>query len=51
MDFFYWLDAIFSAALRLSVDTTQIVIFLAITSVELVAIFAPPEVKPTVLVQ
>jgi hypothetical protein len=49
MDFLSWLLAVFSAAIRLSIDTTQIVIFLGIVGAELLAIFAPPAVKPAVL--
>lgn len=49
MDFLSWLGAVFSAALKLSIDTTQIVIFLAIVAVELAAIFVPPAHKPAVL--
>lgn len=49
MDFLSWLGAVFSAAVRLSIDTTQIVIFVAIVGVELAAIFVPPAHKPAVL--
>jgi hypothetical protein len=49
MDFLGWLGAVVSAALRLSVDTTQIVIFLSIAGAELVTIFAPAAVKPAPL--
>jgi hypothetical protein len=49
MDFINYLLAVFAAAFRLSVDTTQVVLFLGIIALELVAIFAPPSLKPTVL--
>jgi hypothetical protein len=44
-----WLGAVLSAALKPSIDIAQVAIFVAIVCVELVAIFAPPAVKPTVL--
>lgn len=49
MEFLHYLGAVFSAAFRLSVDTTQFAIFLAIAAIGSVAIFAPPRFKPAVL--
>jgi hypothetical protein len=49
VEFLGWLEAVLSAALKPSIDIAQVAIFVAIVCVELVAIFAPPAVKPAVL--
>jgi hypothetical protein len=49
MGFSSWLGAVFSAAFDRSIDTTQIVIFIAIVAVEAIGFFLPSRFKPAVL--
>ena len=47
MDFLNWLASVFWTALKPSIDTTQVVIFIAIIAVETARILVAPKFKPT----
>lgn len=49
MEFLNYLGAVFSAAFRLTLDTTQAVVFLAIVVVEMLAIIVPQRFEPSIL--